>query len=85
MSANSPSDSDSNLYSRTRNVRARYGGVSDMWITRRMRDDGFPKPVQFGTSERFWKTAELDGWDRVMIARGLKENKSRPPSRTVQS
>jgi hypothetical protein len=79
----STTDSDSQLYSRARNVRARYGDVSDMWLTRRMRDDGFPQPVYFATKERFWKNEELDEWDRVMIARGCEANKSRPPSRKL--
>ena len=37
-------------------VRVRFGGVSDMWLWRYMRDHGFPKPVRFGgpKSARHW-------------------------------
>ena len=48
-------------------VKLRYGGVSDMWVWRYMRQHGFPKPVQFGgpTSARHWLVADLEQWERV--------------------
>lgn len=47
-------------------VKRRYGGVSDMWVWRYMREHGFPKPVQFGdpTSARHWLIADLEQWER---------------------
>lgn len=65
-------------YLRAAQVKARYGGVSDMWITRRLRDDDFPAPVFFGTKERFFAADALDQWDRVMIARGIEAPKVKP-------
>ena len=44
-------------------LMARYGGVSHMWILRRMAKDGFPKPVYFGRL-RFWHRAEIEQWER---------------------
>ena len=45
-------------------VRARYGGVSDMWIWRRMNDaSGFPRPLMLG-GRRFWKLSDLVNWER---------------------
>lgn len=46
------------------NVKARYGGVSDMWIWRRLRDNSnFPSPVDIG-GRRFWRLSELVAWER---------------------
>jgi predicted DNA-binding transcriptional regulator AlpA len=44
-------------------VRARYGGVSDMWIHRRILTDAeFPRPTYYGR-RRFWRIDELDAYD----------------------
>jgi predicted DNA-binding transcriptional regulator AlpA len=56
-------------YVRVADVRARYG-ASDMWITRKTRDFGFPAAVHLGGRDRFWKLEELEAWDRAMIERG---------------
>ena len=73
-------------YSRTAQVKARYGGVSNMWITRRLRDDDFPQPVYFGTKERFFEDEKLDAWDALMIERGYKSSKKVvAPRKAVQS
>jgi len=47
-------------------IKRRYGGVSDMWVWRYMREHGFPRPVQFGgpTSARHWLLADLEKWER---------------------
>ncbi len=69
-------------YSRLKQLRARYGGVSEMWIKRRLHDAAFPKPIFFGSKERFWDNGELEVWDRAMIERGATSTtKSAPPSR----
>jgi predicted DNA-binding transcriptional regulator AlpA len=57
------------VYITTRQLRHRYGGVSHMWIERRMADDpNFPKPLYFG-ARRFWALAELEAWERATAAK----------------
>jgi predicted DNA-binding transcriptional regulator AlpA len=58
--------SDDVRYLTVGQVKRRYGGVSDMWVWRYMREHGFPKPVQFGgpTSARHWLVADLEQWER---------------------
>jgi predicted DNA-binding transcriptional regulator AlpA len=56
-------------YLQAADVRARYGGVSDMWLHRRLKDDsGFPKPVYFGRL-RYWSVSALQAWERTCAAR----------------
>jgi len=56
-------------YIAIRQLRDRYGGVSHMWIKRRMAaDPGFPRPFYFGT-RRFWSLAELEAWERATAAK----------------
>jgi hypothetical protein len=45
-------------------VRLRYGGVSHMWLIRRMQDSGFPAPSYFGRL-RFWRLSDLESWERL--------------------
>jgi predicted DNA-binding transcriptional regulator AlpA len=47
---------------KARQVRARYGGVSHMWLVRRQQDAGFPPPTILG-GIRFWKLSELEHWE----------------------
>lgn len=48
-------------------LRQRYGGVSDMWVWRRLKEDPtFPKP-EYIAKRRFWKLSELDAWDAARI------------------
>jgi hypothetical protein len=48
-------------------VRARYGGVSDMWIWRRQRDgSGFPAPMIIN-KRKFWRVADLVEWERARV------------------
>ena len=50
---------------------AHYGGVSRMWISRRIKHDGFPAPIRFGTtSTRLWRLDEVKKWDRNQEALG---------------
>lgn len=46
-------------------VRARYGGVSDMSLWRWSRDPelGFPAPIRIN-NRRFWDCAALDAFDQ---------------------
>jgi hypothetical protein len=44
-------------------LRARYGGVSHMWIERKLQGDpAFPRPKYFGRM-RFWAIAELETYE----------------------
>jgi hypothetical protein len=45
-------------------LRARYGGVSRMWITRRIEQDG-------NTSTRLWRLDLVEKWEADQIALGL--------------
>jgi hypothetical protein len=57
------------VYITSRQLRDRYGGVSHMWIERRLAEDSeFPKPVFFG-KRRFWPLARLEAYERAK-ARG---------------
>lgn len=51
------------IYLSSAQVRARYGSVSATWLTRRVRRDGFPTPVLFG-SRRYWRITEIEAWER---------------------
>jgi predicted DNA-binding transcriptional regulator AlpA len=43
-------------------LRTLCGGVSDMWLWRRLcNDPTFPRPVYIG-GRRFWKEAEVISW-----------------------
>jgi hypothetical protein len=57
----------------SRQLRDRYGGVSHMWIERRLVDDPeFPKPVYFG-ARRFWALADIEVWERTRAAKSLPD------------
>jgi predicted DNA-binding transcriptional regulator AlpA len=54
-------------------VRVMFGGVSSMWLHRRLRDDsGFPAPI-FIEGLRYWRKSEIDAW----IAQRPRENEER--------
>jgi hypothetical protein len=58
-------NADEDRFLSSAQVKKRYGGVSDMWLTRRLRDgSGFPKPMIVET-RRFWKLSELEQWERA--------------------
>jgi predicted DNA-binding transcriptional regulator AlpA len=63
-------------------VKARYGGVSDMWIHRKLADHDFPAPQTFGTPTRYWRVADLTDWDALMRDRAINMPKPRPPIKT---
>jgi predicted DNA-binding transcriptional regulator AlpA len=54
--------SDNSEFLTSGQVMARYGGVSHMWIVRRMKTDGFPRPTYFGRL-RFWRRTEVEAWE----------------------
>lgn len=47
-------------------VRARYGNICDMTLSRWVKDAelGFPKPEPI-RSRKYWSAAELDAWDKA--------------------
>jgi len=47
-------------------VRARFGGISDMTLWRWIRDErlGFPAPIVI-QRRRFFDSVQLDGWARM--------------------
>ncbi|MEX1109926.1 MAG: hypothetical protein WEC00_13525 [Dongiaceae bacterium] len=55
---------------RPEDVRARYGGVSDMTLRRWEKDPrvGFPSPIRIN-GRRFWDAALLDAFDERLAAR----------------
>lgn len=60
---------DPNALIRTSQLRARYGGVSHMWVERRLKDDPtFPRPLYIARN-RFWRLADLVDWERAVAAR----------------
>jgi hypothetical protein len=61
------------LFLKARQVRARYGDVSHMWLVRRQKDAGFPSPTILG-GIRFWKLSDLERWE--------KDQKTAPKIRT---
>jgi hypothetical protein len=55
------------LWISARQVRARYGGRSHMWLVRKIQNDpNFPPPTYFGRLQ-FFKPASLDDYDRDCI------------------
>jgi predicted DNA-binding transcriptional regulator AlpA len=58
-------DNSNSVYMTARQVRQHFGGVSAMWIVRRLRDAGFPRPIKFADGRfapRFWKRADVERW-----------------------
>lgn len=59
---------DPNALIRTSQLRAPYGGVSRMWVERRLKDDpAFPRPLYIAKN-RFWQLSELVAWERAKAA-----------------
>lgn len=62
---------DPNALVPTSQLRARYGGVSHMWVERRLKDDpDFPRPLYIA-KRRFWRVAELIAWERCVEGRTI--------------
>jgi len=55
-------ESKNPVYFSAAGVRARFGGVSHMWILRRQADSGFPPCVYFAR-KRFWPVKALEKWE----------------------
>lgn len=58
------------IYISAPQVCDRYGGVSHMWLERKLKNDrNFPRPKYFGRL-RFWKIDELEAYERNAAAAG---------------
>jgi hypothetical protein len=56
-------DADDDVLLRSAAVRRRYGGASDMWLSRRLRDgSGFPLPLIISRT-RYWRKSDLLAWE----------------------
>jgi predicted DNA-binding transcriptional regulator AlpA len=46
-------------------LRERYGGVSHMWIVRKLASDPtFPRPIRLGSGRlKFWDESRLEEWE----------------------
>jgi predicted DNA-binding transcriptional regulator AlpA len=55
-------------------VRARYGGRTDVWLWRRLQDKGdpFPPPTMTMASQRLWLEADLDAYDEEKRKAGYR-------------
>jgi hypothetical protein len=80
MSSTSKFPPQGKRYLRKAAVKARYGGVSDMWIQRRLKPSQdpkdpdiprFPEPYYFGPGNVLphWDEDELDAYDRECARR----------------
>jgi hypothetical protein len=63
-------EGDGAMYATAATLKRRFDNVSDMWLFRRIRDDGFPAPVHFGTPQRYWRMTDVIAWERAAIERG---------------
>lgn len=52
---------------RRRDVQARYGGISHMWIERRLKDSEFPAPLYIA-KRRYWRLGDLIAWEQKVAA-----------------
>jgi predicted DNA-binding transcriptional regulator AlpA len=68
---------------RTRAVQTFFGGVSRMWIYRRLTDDAdFPKPIWIG-GERFFNAAELESYVKFAADRPPPEKSKNLKTKTA--
>jgi len=58
----------SSTYLTAGQVKQRYGGRSDMWLFRAVRDDvDFPKPMKL-RGQRYWRLNALVAWEEAQLA-----------------
>jgi len=66
---NGKSEPDDAVFISARQVCQRYGGLSFMWLERKLEKDAtFPPPHKFG-GRRFFKVADLIAWERAAAVR----------------
>lgn len=64
MQSNSSAQAASDVFLTARDMRRRYGNVSDMWLYRREHDGSlnFPKPIRI-SGRRFWRLSDVLRWE----------------------
>jgi predicted DNA-binding transcriptional regulator AlpA len=56
-------------YATSAQLRARYGGRSEMWLDRLMqRDATFPRPIKIGRF-RYWDLDAIEAYEKVAVSR----------------
>ena len=65
---------DAQVYGTARQVRRRYGDISDMTLWRWCRDEdlAFPKPITINR-RRFWRWSNLKAWEKQRAAKTTGE------------
>ena len=62
------------VFLNSKQVRARYGGVSAMWLHRREHDgSNFPKCVVIA-GRKMWRLSELETWERGLATKSDQAN-----------
>ena len=68
-----PPPADSKHYLTAQQLRARYGGRSEMWLDRIMaRDPTFPRHIYIGRL-RFWALDEIEAYEQLCASRRVPE------------
>ena len=74
-------------YLSTDQVRARFGGVSRMWVARAIRAHGFPHPLKFGDrssrGRAFYSLAAIERWERIQSNQSTYSGNSRTSARVA--
>ncbi len=67
-----PPPSADAVYLSVAQIRERFGGVSQMWVERKIAGDpSFPRPIKFGGKMfRFFLLSELVEWERSAATKG---------------
>lgn len=78
---------DQAVYINSKQLRARYGDVSHMWLVRKLeKDPKFPRPYRFGVgiARRYWRVDELEKWERAKAASAADADGRRLPQAAHQ-
>jgi predicted DNA-binding transcriptional regulator AlpA len=64
MQSNASEHSEADVFLSARDVKRRYGNVSDMWLYRREHEENsdFPKPLRI-CGRRYWRASDLLSWE----------------------
>lgn len=67
MQSHRSEDARSDVFLSSRDMKRRYGNVSDMWLYRREHDESlkFPKPIRI-CGRRFWRLDDLVTWENSL-------------------
>ena len=64
MHSNFSRQTEADVFLSARDVKRRYGNVSDMWLYRREHEENsdFPKPLRI-CGRRYWRASDLSAWE----------------------